>query len=248
VVERHAGVDTRWFQPAQTFERATTMAISSNFNPATGVLAATGDNGKNAITFGRDAAGNLLVNGGAVAIAGGTATVANTAQIQGIGQGADDTIALDEANGALPAAELFGGAGNDTLTGGSGADQLFGQDGNDILLGKGGDDLLFGGAGNDTLTGGAGNDQVFGEDGNDRMIWNPGDGSDPSRAAQAPIPRRSMAATAPKPSPYRPTARACFSLAPTPRRSPSTSAPPRTLSSTPMAATTLSPPATASPA
>ena len=154
------------------------MAISSSFNPATGVLAATGDNAKNAITFGRDAAGNLLVNGGAVAIAGGKATVANTTQIQGFGQDANDTIALDETNGALPAAELFGGAGNDTLTGGSGADQLFGQDGNDILLGEGGNDLLFGGDGNDTLTGGTGDDQVFGQGGDDRMIWNPGDGSD----------------------------------------------------------------------
>jgi Ca2+-binding RTX toxin-like protein len=122
LAERHVGVDTRRFQPAQTFERTTTMAISSSFNPATGVLAATGDNAKNAITFGRDAAGTLLVNGGAVAIAGGKATVANTSQIQGFGQDANDTIALDETNGALPAAELFGGAGNDTLTGGSGAD------------------------------------------------------------------------------------------------------------------------------
>ena len=154
------------------------MAISSNFNPAIGVLTAIGDNAKNAITFSRDAAGSLLVNGGAVAIAGGNPTVANTAQVQGFGQGANDTIALDEANGALPAAELFGGGGNDTLTGGSGADQLFGQAGNDILLGKGGNDLLFGGDGNDTLTGGAGDDQVFGQGGDDRMIWNPGDGSD----------------------------------------------------------------------
>jgi hypothetical protein len=37
------------------------------------------------------------------------------------------------ANGALPAAQLFGGAGNDTLTGGSGNDLLFGEAGNDIL-------------------------------------------------------------------------------------------------------------------
>ena len=82
------------------------------------------------------------------------------------------------ANGALPAANLFGGAGNDTLTGGSGGDQLFGQAGNDTLLGKGGNDFLFGGAGNDTLTGGDGDDQMFGEAGNDRMIWNPGDDTD----------------------------------------------------------------------
>ena len=66
------------------------------------------------------------INGGAVTVTGGTATVANTALIQVFGQGGNDTIALDETNGALPAAQLFGGAGNDTLTGGSGNDQLFG--------------------------------------------------------------------------------------------------------------------------
>jgi Ca2+-binding RTX toxin-like protein len=87
----------------------------------------------------------------------------------------NDTITLNEANGALPAAQLFGGAGNDVLTGGSGGDLLFGQDGNDTLLGKGGNDFLFGGDGNDVLTGGDGDDQVFGEAGDDRMIWNPGD-------------------------------------------------------------------------
>ena len=152
------------------------MAITGKF--LSGFLSVFGDVADNSITVSRDAAGNILVNGGAVAITGGRPTVANTALMQVFGTGGNDTIALNEANGALPAAQLFGGAGNDTLTGGSGNDLLFGGAGNDTLLGKGGNDLLFGGAGNDTLTGGAGNDQVFGEAGNDRMIWNPGDGSD----------------------------------------------------------------------
>jgi Ca2+-binding RTX toxin-like protein len=154
------------------------MAIKAKFSPGAGSLSVFGDGHDNTITTSRDAAGRILVNGGAVPVDGGTPTVGNTSLIQVFGQDGNDTIALDEANGALPAAQLFGGAGNDTLTGGSGNDQLFGGAGNDVILGKGGDDLLFGGAGNDTLTGGAGNDQVFGEAGNDRMIWNPGDGSD----------------------------------------------------------------------
>src|SRR6195256_1547138 len=154
------------------------MAIKASFFPSARLLSEFGDSHDNTITTSRDAAGQILVNGGAVSIDGGQATVANTALIQVFGQGGNDVISLDETNGALPAAELFGGAGNDVLTGGSGADLLFGGAGNDILNGKGGDDLLFGGAGNDTLTGGAGNDQVFGEAGNDRMIWNPGEGSD----------------------------------------------------------------------
>jgi Ca2+-binding RTX toxin-like protein len=154
------------------------MSIKASFSPSTRLLSVVGDDLNDSITVSRDAAGQILINGGTVSITGGPATVANTALIQVFGQGGEDTISLDESNGALPAAQLFGGAGNDVLTGGSGADQLFGGAGNDTLLGKGGDDLLFGGAGNDVLTGGAGNDQVFGEAGNDRMIWNPGDGSD----------------------------------------------------------------------
>src|SRR6266446_1989860 len=154
------------------------MAIKATFFPTAGLLSELGDGVDNTIVTSRDAAGQLFVNGGAVPINGGKATVANTSTIQVFGQGGNDTIALDESNGALPAAQLFGGAGNDTLTGGSGADQLFGGAGNDTLLGKGGNDLLFGGAGNDTLIGGDGDDQVFGEGGNDRMIWNPGDDSD----------------------------------------------------------------------
>jgi Ca2+-binding RTX toxin-like protein len=151
---------------------ATTASFSS------GVLSVLGDSNANSIVVSRDAAGRILVNGGAVAVIGGTPTVANTAKIQVFGQGGNDVITLSEVNGALPAANLFGGTGNDTLTGGSGADQLFGQAGNDTHLGKGGADLLFGGSENDTLTGGDADDQVFGQSGNDRMIWNPGDDTD----------------------------------------------------------------------
>jgi Ca2+-binding RTX toxin-like protein len=154
------------------------MATKATFSPGSGLLSVLDDNGSHSLTVSRDAAGRLLINNGAVPIDGGTATVADTSKIQIFGQGGNDTIALDETNGALPGAELFGGAGNDTLIGGSGADQLFGGAGNDRLFGGAGNDLLFGGDGNDTLTGGAGNDQVFGQGGNDTMIWNPGDGSD----------------------------------------------------------------------
>jgi Ca2+-binding RTX toxin-like protein len=159
-------------------ERITTMAVTASFLSVAQVLSVFGDSLNNTITLSRNAAGNILVNGGAVAVQGGTPTVANTDLIQVFGQAGNDVITLNESNGALPAANLFGGAGNDTLTGGSGGDMLFGQSGNDTLLGKGGFDFLFGGDGNDVLTGGDGDDQVFGEAGNDRMIWNPGDDTD----------------------------------------------------------------------
>ncbi|MFM9915188.1 MAG: hypothetical protein ACKVOX_05215 [Rhizobacter sp.] len=154
------------------------MAITATFSPGTGILTEIGDALDNNMLISRDAAGRILLNGGAVAVVGGTPTVVNTAQIQSFGLGGNDVITLDETNGALPMAQLFGGAGNDILTGGSGNDLLFGQGDNDTLFGRGGADLLFGGVGNDVLTGGAGDDQMFGEGGNDRMVWNPGDGTD----------------------------------------------------------------------
>ena len=114
-------------------------AVTATFS--SGTLTVFGDGAANTITISRNAAGTILVNGGAVAVHGGTATVANTALMQVFGQAGNDTLTLNEANGALPKASLFGGADNDVLTGGSGADQLFGQAGNDTLLGKGGNDL-----------------------------------------------------------------------------------------------------------
>jgi len=164
-----AGVIAATAVPASA---ATTSTFSS------GVLTVTGDSLNNTMTISRDAAGKILVNGGAVAVVGGTPTVANTSLIRVFGLEGQDVISLNEANGALPRANLFGGADNDTLTGGTGGDQLFGQGGNDTLLGRGGVDLLFGGGENDTLTGGDADDQVFGQGGSDRMIWNPGDDTD----------------------------------------------------------------------
>jgi Ca2+-binding RTX toxin-like protein len=150
------------------------IVIQDGITTSIGIVSVFGDALDNTITISRDAGGNILSNG--VPIPG--ATVANTGLIRVFGLGGNDTITVNEANGALPAALLFGGAGNDTLIGGSGADLLFGGIDNDTLLGKGGLDLLFGGAGNDTLTGGDADDQVFGEADNDRMIWNPGDDTD----------------------------------------------------------------------
>lgn len=161
-----------WLAP--TASAATTASFVVN----SGVLTVTGDNLSNTIQISRNAAGTILVNGGAIVVAGGTPTVANTQRIQVFGLGGPDSVTLSEVNGALPAAVLFGGAGNDVLTAGSGADQLFGQGDNDTLLGRGGADLLFGGTGNDVLTGGDADDQSFGEAGDDRLIWAPGDDTD----------------------------------------------------------------------
>jgi len=154
------------------------MATTASFSQGTGALTVFGDSLDNSIVTSRDAAGK---HSRQQRRCGNNWRSANRRQYRidpGIRPGRQRHDSLDEANGALPAALLFGGAGNDTLTGGSGNDQLFGGAGNDTLLGKSGDDLLFGGDGNDTLIGGTGNDQMFGQAGNDRMIWNPGEGTD----------------------------------------------------------------------
>ena len=154
----------------------TSPAVSASF--ILGVLTVVGDAQDNSIVISRDAAGRILVNGGSVVVKFGNPTVANTRVISVVGGAGSDTLALDEANGALPRANLFGGTGNDRLTGGSGADTLTGQAGNDTLLGKGGADGLFGGSDNDSLSGGDADDRAFGEAGDDRLIWNPGDDTD----------------------------------------------------------------------
>jgi hypothetical protein len=138
------------------------MAIKANFTA--GLLSVTGDNGDDAITVNRDAAGQILINGGAISVQEGQPTLTNTNEIDVFGGNGNDTISLDNvappAGQALPTAHLFGGNGNDTLIGG------------------GGDDMLFGGNGNDTVVGGKGTDTAFLGNGNDLFIWNPGDGND----------------------------------------------------------------------
>jgi Ca2+-binding RTX toxin-like protein len=169
-------VRDRYTPKFESLETRQMLAVTATFSG--GVLSVMGDGADNTIELSRNAAGSILVNGGAVAVAGGTPTVANTTLMQVFGLSGNDALSLNEANGALPRAHLFGGAGNDTLTGGSSDDLLFGQADNDTLLGKGGFDLLFGGALNDTLTGGDADDQAFGQNGDDRLIWNPGDDTD----------------------------------------------------------------------
>jgi Ca2+-binding RTX toxin-like protein len=134
-------------------------AVSAFFSPAGGVLTVLGDAADNTITVSRDAAGKILVNNGAVAVAGGTPTVANTATISVFGFAGNDVITLNEANGALPRALLFGGDGNDALTGGDGDDQAFGEAGDDRMIWNPGDDtdLNEGGAGIDTVEVNGGN-------------------------------------------------------------------------------------------
>ncbi|MES2924811.1 MAG: calcium-binding protein [Verrucomicrobiota bacterium] len=162
----------------RAFFRFKPDVITAVFSLPAGVLTITGGNLDNPITVSRDVAGTLRVNGGTVTITDGTPTVSNTIRIDIFGREGDDDLTLDESNGALPAARLFGEGGNDVLIGGVGGDLLDGGTGDDFLFGKDGADSLIGGDGNDALTGGDADDQVSGGNDSDRLIWNPGDDTD----------------------------------------------------------------------
>ena len=57
------------------------MAIKASFSPSARLLSEFGDSADDTITTSRNAAGQILVNGGAVSIDGGQPTVANTTVI-----------------------------------------------------------------------------------------------------------------------------------------------------------------------
>src|SRR6266511_679938 len=139
---------------AANLQKENDMAVTASFLPGAGILSVFGDNLDNTITTSRNAAGQILVNGGAVPVLGGTPTVANTALIQVFGQGGNDTLFGKGGNDFL-----FGGAENDVLTGGTGDDQVFGEAGNDRMIWNPGDgtDLFEGGAGEDTAEVNGGN-------------------------------------------------------------------------------------------
>src|SRR5262245_21027933 len=92
---RHA-LPARFVPGLESLESRLAPAVAAFFSPGSGVLSVFGDELDNTITVSRNAAGFLLVNGGAVQILGGTATVANTAQISVFGLGGNDLLQLNE--------------------------------------------------------------------------------------------------------------------------------------------------------
>src|SRR5215213_1160138 len=108
-----------------------------------GVLTIDGDAFSNSLTVGRTAGGVITLNG--VVVLGGQATVDNVDIIGMDGGAGNDTLRIDESNGAMPPAKMVGGLGNDELAGGSSADILDGADGADAISGKAGADTIDGG-------------------------------------------------------------------------------------------------------
>ena len=136
--------------------------VSASYSPETGILTVVGTAGADSIRVSRNEAGKLFVNGGLVTIQGGEASVANTVRVDLLGGDGDDQLALDESQGALPSALLFGNAGADVLTGSSADDEAQGGDGDDVIeLGAGNDVVVWNpGDDADTVEGGAGFDSL----------------------------------------------------------------------------------------
>lgn len=142
---------------------AATAPITASFDPASGILAVTGDDSNNVVLVSRitnTKPGNILVNGGGVPITGGRPNIGNTVSLVIVGLDGADLLQLDPSVSGLPRAYIRGGEGNDTLVGGSLADDLRGDSGNDSVRGQRGADSI-------TL-----------DDGFDTVSWSSGDGSD----------------------------------------------------------------------
>ncbi len=96
------------------------------------------------------------------------------------GAAGNDSISLGDGEdfgyGGADNDTVLGGGGNDIVEGGDGNDSLYGGTGNDTVAGDAGNDMLDAGDGNDTASGGTGNDTVYGGAGNDSLSG--GDGTD----------------------------------------------------------------------
>ena len=102
---------------------------------------------------------------------------ADVASIAVDARGGDDSVRIDDSNGAFSDSiptTIDSGSGNDTIAGGKGVETLIGGDGNDTIDGNGGNDRAFLGAGDDSFVWdpGDGSDTVDGQDGNDTLVFN----------------------------------------------------------------------------
>jgi Ca2+-binding RTX toxin-like protein len=153
-----------------------TAHAASTVTFADGVLSIKGDAGSNSLTVSRNDAGAITLNG--LAVLDGQATVDNVQIIGMDGGEGNDTLRIDETNGAMPPGKFAGGPGNDHLVGGSRDDILDGAEGGDRIEGGAGADRIDGSAGNDKVIGGPGIDTVdLGADA-DEFTWKTGEGDD----------------------------------------------------------------------
>ena len=83
-------------------------------------------------------------------------------------------LGADTLESVLAHVTLYGGPGSDRLIGGSRADVISGKRGADFIRGRGGADRLSGGRGADLIVSGPGADRALGGAGDDRLYGGPG--------------------------------------------------------------------------
>jgi Ca2+-binding RTX toxin-like protein len=128
-------------------------------------LTVTGDNAGDTVTLARTAPNgpDLGVDENGDGTADQTFALADFTKISVNAGGGDDTVTINDVNGAFTDTKpttIDGGDGNDKLVGGNGAE------------------TINGGAGDDQIDPNRGNDIDNGGPGNDSFTWDPGDGSD----------------------------------------------------------------------
>ena len=127
------------------------LAISQN----AGILQINGSTGNDSITVSQSGNVFTIKNGSWSTSVTGTFT-----KLIVRGNGGNDSIMLDAS--VTENADLYGGAGNDTLTGGSGNDRIFAGAGNNVCNGGAGNDMIVTiGSNADTVIGGAGTDTYW---------------------------------------------------------------------------------------
>jgi hypothetical protein len=83
------------------------LSVTASFSPNAGVLSVFGDSPNNNIVVSLNAAGNIFIIGGSTAVADGTPSVVNGRLYHVFGQGGNDILSLNEADGALSAENLI---------------------------------------------------------------------------------------------------------------------------------------------
>jgi Ca2+-binding RTX toxin-like protein len=111
--------------------------VTATFDATLGILNVVGDDTSNSITVTKGPNNTLIVNGGSVVIDGGTPNLNNTILVQVFGNGGNDQLDLSDLNAPQLNANLFGGAGNDTLNAGTRTAIVEGGDDVDTIVVEG---------------------------------------------------------------------------------------------------------------
>jgi hypothetical protein len=161
-----APVTTRVVVPIATPVTVAPVVVSNplTITQANGILAITGNAGNDQITVSQSGNVFTIKNGSWSTTVTGTFT-----KLTVKGNGGNDSIKLDAS--VTENADLYGGAGNDSITGGSGNDRIFAGGGANVVDGGAGDDTIITvGSASDTVTGGLGTDSYWMDDSSKEIV------------------------------------------------------------------------------